>query len=132
MSIEIPGPDFSGVDLFVVQQARHDQAREFLSLFRSIASDPHAFRIIGKERRFEQRFRVPFRVDPSVGLQAGIWLQSLEEQRIAPVHCIELTVIDPDGDMSIGVSEPDLPTLNLGEDPFAQMVLDYFRQQYGK
>lgn len=125
-------PDFSRIDLLIEEQFRCEQAQEFLLLFRRTATDPQAFVIVGRDRVFEQRFRVPFWHDPDLKLEAGFWRQSLEEQKIAPVHNLELSVLDPDGDMTYKVSEQDLPALDLDKDPFAQLVLDYFRLQYGE
>ncbi len=131
MSTEIPELDALDASLFVVEQRRRDCAREFVTLFRSVVADPKAFVIISAERAFEKRFRVPFVPEPTKKLEVGLWRERLEEQRQSPALNMELIVIEPEGEMALKVSERSLRGLDLGEDPFAQLVLDYFRTQYG-
>lgn len=128
MSIEIPRPDFKSYDLLIFSQQRQEAAREFKFLFNRVISDPQATHIV---RTSDDSFlicTVPFCEDEKKRLKAK---QDIDfGKTIEPQITFELSVQEPDGDMSLAITEADLLTFDLEHDGYSQMILDYFRIQY--
>lgn len=128
MSIEIPQPDFRSSDLVVVSDRRLQAAEEFKFLFNQVISDPQATQAVRNKDSIFLISSVPFWPDTTKRLKAK--RNAFIGADMTNQQTYELSVLDPDGDMSFGVADQDFLSIDLDDDKYAQMILDYFRIQY--
>lgn len=125
MSFEILEPNFNKRGLMVVSQKRQKAATEFIFLHNQVKLDPNSSVVGWGRLRKPSIFIVPYLHDPDVRLKSTTYNIPEDEDTY-----LELGVKEPDGEMSISTAEANLNYINLEEDPFTQLILDYFWKQY--
>ncbi len=125
MSFEVLEPNFNDRGLMIVSQKRQSAASEFKFLHNQVKIDPNASVVGWGRLRKPSIFVVPYWYDSDVRLKSTTFNMPEDEDIY-----LELGVLEPDGEMSITTSETNLRYINLEEDPFSQLILDYFRKQY--
>lgn len=126
---ELPSLEVLEVPRFVTMENKATAAtREFVSLWQSVLQDPTGFSIVHDRSTWLEQ-RVPFHTSPHIRLQALLGrLIDTEPDPEPDSFYIQVGVIMPDGSaMYLGIEERRLPEYDVQKDPFASLILDYFR-----
>lgn len=127
MSFEILSSNIKIPSLTIVSFKRKQAAEELKFLHNKVRQDPNASRYELNELADCNTFVVPFWSDANKRLRASTE-QTISDNKM---H-YELAVLEQAGNMSYRVAEQDIMTVDIASDPFAQLILNYFREQYGK
>lgn len=134
-SFEIASPqtaEFSR-ELSVINTNRLESNEEFAKLCDSLITDKNAFYISSAGLYSQtETYISPFKADDSKKLIVSkkVFLEPREDGRDEAETTMGVT--DIDFDMSFSVLDGDFLKYNLSQDPYVQLILNYFREQYSE
>lgn len=125
MSFEILEPNFERNNLIIMSQQQQKAVSEFKYLHNQVKQDPSSAVMGMGNFLLPSSFVVPYWQEPEKKLRSSFFVD-----RPTSNAYFELGILEPDGEMSLTIAENELMLVDFAADPFSQLILGYFRNQY--